>query len=103
MNDEWLPFVYRGFYDVPRAIVVEPEGESLLLDCPFDEATDDYPPFYVVYRLSPEGRDKCAELSWIGLEHLGAPVGRVQVRDIQFDASKRHLIHGGFLEKVHAA
>jgi hypothetical protein len=32
----WIPFRYRDFHDVPRAVVAEYEGDLYLFDCPFD-------------------------------------------------------------------
>ncbi|MBK8460730.1 MAG: hypothetical protein IPL43_11570 [Micropruina sp.] len=62
--EEWVPFLYREFYDFPRAIVVELRGGRFMLDCPFDDALDDYPSEYRVLELAG---DEPLDCSWVGL------------------------------------
>jgi hypothetical protein len=48
----WIPIRYRGFYDVPLALHVRWDDVALLLDCPFDEALDEYSPEYRILHVS---------------------------------------------------
>lgn len=88
-----LPFTYRGFYDVPRMLVVERKGYLYLFDCPFDEELDDFPDHYTVYRLDPSVWDRLDAGSWVDLAQAGQRIGRVSVRDVEFDESRRRYIH----------
>jgi hypothetical protein len=47
--DTWIPFIYRGFHDVPRLIVTSWQGRRFVLACEFDDALDDYPSHYEVF------------------------------------------------------
>ena len=90
----WLPITYRGFYDIPRAVLVEYEGDTYFLDCPFDERADEYPDDSAVYRL-PEATAKAAQeptSSWIDLAKSGTLLGRVPVEQVRFDESRRRFL-----------
>jgi hypothetical protein len=39
----WQPIAYRDFHDIPRWIYTSDGQRAFVLDCPFDEAIDDYP------------------------------------------------------------
>ena len=54
----WIPIRYRGFYDVPLAIHVRWDDVDLLLDCPFDEALDEYSPEYRILHVRHHRRAK---------------------------------------------
>jgi len=47
----WLPIQYRGFWDVPRAFLVERSGDVYYFDAPFNDRADEYADRYSVYRL----------------------------------------------------
>jgi hypothetical protein len=87
----WLPFTYRDFHDLPRAIIVAYRGHTYFLDCPFDTAMDDYPKTYAVYRLPPTV-GVSLDRSWEGLADLGEPVGMLAVGDMRFDPSLREML-----------
>jgi len=50
-SEQWVPFVYRDFYDLPRMLVFMAAGRCYLFDCSFDEGVDDYLPDYQVFEL----------------------------------------------------
>jgi hypothetical protein len=97
---DWLPIQYRDFYDVPRLIAVERTGEIYLFDCPFDDETDEYSDWFVIYRLPPENRGLLDEASWRSLTSLGEPVGRLAVKDIELDPSRRRAINDAVFRKM---
>lgn len=84
----WVDFVYRDFYDVPRAIVfAHPSGRLLLLDSPFDSTVDDYPSVYRVYELP---LDIPLSGFWQGLaDRAIAALGAVPIDAVLFDPSRR--------------
>jgi hypothetical protein len=89
----WLPILeYRDFHDVPRLILLSVDERFLLLDCPFDEVLDDYPPDYDVYELDADPRRSVAA-DWRGLAGLGRTLGRVPVGTIAFDPTRREAIN----------
>mgnify|MGYP001260955968 CR=1 FL=1 len=85
----WLPITYRDFHDVPRAFVVQRNGDLYFFDCPFDPAVDDYPDEYTVYRLPEEfARDK-DHIPWDNPSASGKVVGRLPIAAVRLDPSKR--------------
>jgi hypothetical protein len=94
-SSPWLPITYRGFYDLPRAVLVEYEGETYLLDCPFDEQAAEYLDDFAVYRLPEAIADSAREpaSSWIDLADAGSLLRRVPVQQVRFDKSRRHFVH----------
>jgi hypothetical protein len=93
-SPQWLPISYRDFYDIPRSVLVEYEGEAYLLECPFDEEADEYPLDFAVYRL-PQGVAEAARQqtsSWVDLGEAGTLLGRVPVALVRFDESRRRLL-----------
>ena len=95
--EDWLPIRYRDFHDVPRAFVVEHRGQLLFFDCPFDDALDDYPDHYSVIRLPPAASTLVSQASWTGLASEGTVIGRIPVREVRFDPSRRAAIDAAVL------
>jgi len=93
----WVPIRYRDFYDVPRAFVAEHEGAKYFFDCPFDEALDEYPDRYRVYRLALGANTEVQEASWEGLAKEGVYLRDVPVRTITFDPTRRASIDSAVL------
>lgn len=93
----WFPFTYREFHDVPRVLIVKAAQGQLLLDCPFDDALDDYPSEHTVYRLPDEVSPKSSD--WTNLARLGTPLGRIPVAAVIFDPSRRGSVLGTSLQK----
>jgi len=92
-TDEWIEFTYRDFYDLPRAIVLDYSGTLYMLDCPFDAELDEYPEHYIVYRLPHDLRGVLATINWQDLPVRGERVGQVNIRDVDFDPTRRRAIH----------
>ena len=99
MAKEWIPFIYREFWDVPRCIVVEWNSETYYVYCPFEEDVDDYSDNYTICLLSEDGKERL-QMSWVGLESYGQPVGRVSVSAVEFDLSRRKYLRSEALETL---
>lgn len=91
-RDGRVPFRYREFYDIPRAVVVKWEGTLYVFDCPFDPETDEYEPTYSVYQLPDEFDAHIDHRSWTDLAHYGERIGVISTADVVFDATKRASI-----------
>jgi hypothetical protein len=97
---EMLPFRYVEFYDVPRCIVLQYRGQTLLLQSAFDEVLDDYSETYSVYPLHGSVQ-ALLEGSWEFLETLKATiVGKIRVDSVRFDGSKRLTLDPSCLDKL---
>jgi hypothetical protein len=95
------PFQYVDFYNVPRTIVLRAHGRWLQLRSAFDETADDFEAEYSVYQLPesfepiPKGR------SWKFLDEIElACIGKIPVREVRFDASKRKRLDASILENI---
>jgi len=56
-TEKWADFVYWDFFDMPRAILATLGDKTYFLDCPFDDALDDYGPEFTVYLMPDISRD----------------------------------------------
>lgn len=83
---------YRDFYDIPRAIVVEIDGEPYFLDCRFDSEVDDYGQFFEVFRLPRSILADLETLDWSCLAGFGERIGIIAVDHLKFDETKRKTI-----------
>jgi hypothetical protein len=94
------PIKYEGFHDVPRNFIVRYHGQTLLFDCPFDEALDDYHDDYRVFVLPPL-RDEELPKDWTTLpaRALGF-LGQVPIARVMFDQSKRQSIDSAILDEL---
>jgi predicted enzyme related to lactoylglutathione lyase len=94
-SPQWLPITYRNFYDIPRAVLVEHEGEAYFLACSFDEEADEYPLDFTVYRLPEEVAEAARQptSTWVDLGEAGTLLGRVPVKLVRFDESRRRFLH----------
>ena len=87
-----LPILYRGFYDVPRAILVEAKGSTLFLESLFDERVDGYTDFFRVYRLRKSLTEASETSNWCDIAADGIYIGVVPVSEVRFDASRRAAV-----------
>ncbi len=87
-SDSWVPFVYRGYYDVPLAVAVNVANHYFFLDRKFSEDKDDYDTFYSVWRSS---EPRSLQGSWEKLEDLDGAVfvGQIAVGDVQYRKKER--------------
>lgn len=92
MTEQWAPIQYRDFHDVPRAFVVEHEGDLLLFDCPFFEVIDDYGTEFTVFKIRKASKDQVDQPSWADLRRSGDRVGTVPVNAVRFDDTRREAI-----------
>lgn len=91
---QMLRIIYRGFWDVPRMIFIRYNDKLYLFDSEFDDAIDDYSPFYKVYLMPDFNSEHLIDLrSWENI-HLKAirKLGQVPVVSVKFDASLRKEI-----------
>lgn len=94
LMNQWIDIIaYRDFYDVPRIFLVVVDGRTVLFDCPFDEALDEYPYDYRVYQLRGLGIHELPH-DWNELldQQKADYRGSVPVHNVMFDASKRKQI-----------
>ncbi len=99
----WLEIRYREFYDIPRAMVVDWNGDTYLFDCAFDYDEDEYEASYTVYLLPDEVSSQLGETSWTDLGHRGARVGAVPTSAAQFDATRRRQLNVSIFEALRRA
>lgn len=98
-----VPISYREFWDVPRIFLAEEDGQLYLFDCPFDEATEDYPDEYRVY-LMPHLTEPELAGSWAGLHRKAVrEVGTVPISRVAFDPTRRKQIDAAVLDAFAAA
>jgi len=91
---------YCDFYDVPRLVAVTHDDALFLLDCPYDDETEDYPAYHEVYRLPPRRLDELAGASWEGLAASGRRVGRIPVDAVEFDPSRRSSVNANLFDRL---
>lgn len=93
-------FQYVEFYDVPRTIILLVHGKWVLLQSAFNEELDDYETEYSVYRLLSSFQPPHVGSKWDFLEQELALVGKIPVREVQFDASKRRTLSAAALDEI---
>jgi len=64
---EWNNIHLRDFWDVPHAILAKRGTEQFYFSSRFDDALDDYTPYYEVFRL-PLLSEEETQGSWVGLK-----------------------------------
>ena len=98
----WRPINYRDFYDVPWAIYVSDGTKNYFFSSEFDEAADDYRDKYDVYEM-PKMSDEALNGSWLNVERKAIRhIGRVPVKDIKLDKTKRRLLNLDILKLIKA-
>lgn len=68
MDKGWTPCQYFQFWDFPRVLVIQRSGQTMLLNCPFDELLDDYSPTYRVWELEPMEPNFALIATWHEIE-----------------------------------
>ncbi len=91
--------LYAGFYDAPLASTVR-YGEGLYVSVrDFNDDADEYEDEYRAYRLPPLTDEQ--RQSWLKLEEQATDhFGKVPIRDVVFDETKRREIETGVLERL---
>ena len=100
MTGAGLSFVYRDFWDVPRAVVVRTAVGLLLLDCAIDVDSGEFPEFYEVFRLPDDMEPRLDSMSWTDLRHHGERIGSLPIASVHFDATRRCSIDSGFVNHI---
>jgi hypothetical protein len=92
MTDKIL-FTYGEFYDVPRMIEFQFEGEWYFLRSNFDEEKDDYADFYDVYRLPLHSEEeiRAKPFYWTSLGD-DAHLGRIPIAEVGLDQTRRSSV-----------
>ncbi|HZS08301.1 MAG TPA: hypothetical protein VFD58_25935 [Blastocatellia bacterium] len=80
--------IYSGFWDVPHAFVASHENTQYLFRRDFDDDLDDYSPEYDVYIL-PNLSQEEIEASWGSLEEKGTYIGKIPVKQVAFEPTKK--------------
>jgi hypothetical protein len=99
LTSEWLTIRYRGYYDIPRMIVVKKDRSLFLLDCPFDDSIDEYPSVFTIYRLPPDLESQLDNMSWERLGSLGERLGQIPVELVEFDTTRRNAINASIFDQ----
>jgi hypothetical protein len=94
------PFQYVDFYDVPRTIILPVRGKWVLPQSSFNTELDDYEVEYSVYRLPSSFQPPQAGCKWDFLGEVLACVGKIPVREVQFDDSKRRTLSAASLDEI---
>ena len=102
----WQPFRYADFWDIPHWIYTTDGTRAFLLDCPFDDALDDYPGaenfgegLFTVYAAPVLALPASKRVPWEGpaqeqLERLGTVV----LTRAHLDPTFRELLDWDLLE-----
>lgn len=80
--------------------MVESAGRAYLFDCPFDAKADEFPSIYEVYELTISQKDTESLSDWTALASQGTHLGKVPVRVVQFDRTKRESIDADVLSHL---
>jgi hypothetical protein len=88
-DTEWKRGAYFDFWDVPRALVVHHGGRALFLDCPFDEALDDFPATYSVWELEPLDPESPGSLEDVERRKLRR-LADIPVSALEFGPEREH-------------
>lgn len=81
---------YRDFHDVPRLILArDTNGSDWILDCPFDDSTDEYSQEYSVYFVGDDILASGRVFDSWAVKSASAFAGSIAVRQVQFDSSRR--------------
>ena len=97
---QMTPFQYVEFYDVPRTIVLLFREKWVLLQSTFNEELDDYEADYSVFQLPPTFQPPRVGSRWEFLEKELVCVGKIPVREVQFDESKRRTLSAKALDEI---
>ena len=100
-SEQWVPFVYRDFYDLPRMLVFMAAGRGYLFDCSVDEGVDDYLPDYQVFELPFESLSELPTGSWedVPVRALRR-LGSLPVESLRLDDTRRRCVDTSVLLEV---
>ena len=94
-----VPFKYINFWDVPRLIILKYRDKLFLLGSYFDDALDEYDDHYTIESI-PFYVEQGIMESWSVLEKIERhPVGKILVKDVVFDETRRKFLDPVFLNQ----
>ncbi len=89
---EWVPIVYRDFFDFPRAFFVRTAVGWLFFDGHFDDALDEYPEEFAVYEMGDAGPESFVG-TWSEVpKRARGPRGSVALNGDSFDRTRRAAV-----------
>jgi hypothetical protein len=83
---------------VPRAIIVRRSDRWYFLDCPFNDALDDYGDKYTVYELQSFHVNLADEPDWNAFPSIGTVIGTIPITCVHFDETRRQFIADNVFE-----
>src|SRR5580658_11090118 len=87
---EMTPFVYGGFWDVPRYISLRCRDRWIILTSEFDEAIDEYPDKYLVFLVSEPPDNSFPVFSPQFFDtHSMTCLGKIPILRVVFDPTMR--------------
>ena len=93
--------LYSGFCDFPLAFVTTYENRQYLFWRGFfDEELDDYPKEYEVFILPNFSEEELKELWTVLPQKAIASIGRIGMRRVMFDPTKRQSINVETFERL---
>ncbi len=99
-DTEWLSIIYSGFWDYPFAFVTRYKDSTyLFVHGYFDDELDDYPSEYEVFVRNDIDFENI-EKNFL-IEESGTSIGRVDMKDIQFDWTHREKINSKIFKQIH--
>ena len=98
-EDEWLPILYTGYWDLPRVVCILRPTATIILDSDFLEEIDDYDPDYVVRLLPPMEPEEFLGSRTAGFS-TGPVVGRISASRELFDETRRTAIRREPLDEI---
>lgn len=72
--------------------LIEYSGRSLLFDCAFDEAIDDYPSEFTVYLVPDQCKDDLQIAYDLLISNSLLKVGKIPVNEVKFDHTLRKSV-----------
>jgi hypothetical protein len=97
-SEQWVPFVYRDFYDLPRMLVFMADGRCYLFDCVFDQEADEYSPDYQVWELPVASLSDLPAGSWADvLRRALRRLGSLPVKSLRLDETRRRFVDASVL------
>jgi hypothetical protein len=98
---EMTPFIYGGFWDVPRCLALRYRGKRFLFLSTFDEEIDEYPSDYSVYVIPESAEDSRQVLSPEFLSNTPMDcIGRIPIDRVTFDSTKRRELDASILDSL---
>ncbi len=97
----WVPIIYRGFWDVPRIFLFQFQNKQFLFSCAFSEELDDYPDDFQVFLMPPNLLETDLPTDWTKLEGMAlCHLGTAPVKMTRFDPTLRKQVDVAIVESL---